>query len=65
MSVLWARDAAHLKDEFGDEVAASWIGTTVGLYLAESAHEVKAIAALLQAEAVTTSLSPLLIHYHL
>ena len=60
LSVLWASDANQLKDEFGDEIAASWIGTTVGLYLAESAHEVKAIAALLQAEAVTASLSPLI-----
>ena len=50
LSVPWARDAAQLRDEFGDEIAASWIATTVGLYLAESAHEVKAIAALIQAE---------------
>jgi hypothetical protein len=60
LSVLWARDATQLRDELGDDQAASWIGTTVGLYLAEAAHEIKAIAALLQAEAVTASLSPLI-----
>jgi hypothetical protein len=60
LSVLWARDAAHLREQFGNEEAVSWIGTTAGLYLAEAAHEVRAIAALLRVGAVTASLSPLI-----
>ena len=60
LSVPWARDTVQLKDSFGGDVAASWIQTTPGLYLAESAHEIRAIVALLDAETVTASISPLL-----
>jgi hypothetical protein len=60
LSARWASDAALLREEFGSDEAASWIGTTTGLYLAEAAHEVTAIAALLRAGVVTASLSPLI-----
>ena len=60
LTVPWAYDADTLERQLGDQEAASWIGTTVGLYLAEAAHETMAIAALLDAGLVTASLSPLL-----
>ena len=60
LTVMWARDAAKLREEFGDNEAQAWINTTVGMYLAESAHEIVAISTLLSGGAVTASLSPLL-----
>lgn len=60
LTVPWAYDADALERQLGDQEAASWIGTTVGLYLAEAAHETVAMAALLDAGLVTASLSPLL-----
>lgn len=59
LTVPWARDREALQRELGTDEPVAWISHTVGWYLAEAAHELRAISVLLRARTVTGSLGPL------
>lgn len=59
MDAFYGRDRLLLKRELGSDEPAKWIHSTVGSYLAEAAHELRAVAALLRGRIVTASIGPL------
>ena len=59
MSVPWAVDQLVFGRKLATEEPMTWIASTLTNYLAEAAHELRAIAALRRAEVITGSLGPL------
>jgi len=55
----WVRDRDFFQRELGTFEPSSWIQSTAGWYLAEAAHQLRAIASLLRSRTITGSLGPL------
>ena len=55
----WAYERRVWGDEGGTEEPMDWVADATSTYIIEAAHQVRAIAVLLESEAVTASLDPL------
>ena len=58
-SAWWINDRDVFQQTLGTDLPMSWIQSTVGWYLAEATHELRAIAVLLRTGVITGSLGPL------
>lgn len=58
-SAIWAKDRVALETDLGSAVPTAWVIRTISTYLAESAYQLRSVAALLRSRLIVASIGPL------